>query len=114
MRAEQECGPPASWLGTHQAGGDGGRWRCCPSKRNLRVANSLLVEAFYAFMGFPGGSDGKGSACNAGNQVRFLGQKDPLEKKMATHSSMLAWRIPWREEPGGLQWSTGSQRVGHD
>ena len=102
MRAEQECGPPASWLGTHQAGGDGGRWRCCPSKRNLRVANSLLVEAFYAFMGFPGGSDGKGSACNAGNQVRFLGQKDPLEKKMATHSSMLAWRIPWSEEPDRL------------
>ena len=46
-------------------------------------------------------------------QVRFLGWEDPLEKKMATHSSVLAWRIPWTEEPGGLQ-STGSQRVGHD
>ena len=45
--------------------------------------------------------------------VRSLGQKDPLEKKMATHSSILAWRIPWMEEPGRLQ-STGSQRVGHD
>ena len=45
--------------------------------------------------------------------VRFLGQEDPLEKEMATHSSILAWRIPWTEEPGGLQ-STGSQRVGHD
>ena len=45
--------------------------------------------------------------------VRFLGWEDPLEKEMATHSSILAWRTPWTEEPGGLQ-STGSQRVGHD
>ena len=44
---------------------------------------------------------------------RFLGQKDPLEKGMATYSSILAWRIPWTEEPGGLQ-SMGLQRVGHD
>jgi len=45
--------------------------------------------------------------------VRFLDWEDPLEKEMATHSSILAWRIPWTEEPGGLQ-STGSQRVRHD
>ena len=45
--------------------------------------------------------------------VQSLGQEDPLEKEMATHSSILAWRIPWKEEPGGLQ-STGLQRVGHD
>ena len=45
--------------------------------------------------------------------VRSLGQEDPLEKEMATHSSILAWRIPWTEEPGGLQ-SIRSQRVGHD
>ena len=45
--------------------------------------------------------------------VWFLGWEDPLEKEMATHSSILAWRIPWKEEPGGLQ-STGLQRVGHD
>ena len=45
--------------------------------------------------------------------VQFLDREDPLEKEMATHSSTLAWRIPWMEEPGGLQ-STGSQRVGHD
>ena len=45
--------------------------------------------------------------------VRSLGLEDPLEEEMATHSSTLAWRIPWREEPGGLQ-SMGSQRVGHD
>ena len=46
-------------------------------------------------------------------QLRSLGQEDPLEKEMATHSSILAWRIPWTEEPGRLQ-SLGSQRVGHD
>ena len=46
-------------------------------------------------------------------QLRSLGQEDPLEEEMATHSSTLAWRIPWREEPGRLQ-SMGSQRVGRD
>ena len=45
--------------------------------------------------------------------VQSLGQEDLLEKEMATHSSTLAWKIPWMEEPGGLQ-SMGSQRVGHD
>ena len=45
--------------------------------------------------------------------VRFRGREDPLEKEMATHSSILAWRIPWTEEPCRLQ-STGLQRVGHD
>ena len=46
-------------------------------------------------------------------RIRFLGQEDPLEKRMPTHSSTLAWRIPWTKETGGLQ-STGSQRVQHD
>ena len=46
-------------------------------------------------------------------RVRSLGQQDPLEKEMATHSSILAWKIPWMEEPGRLQ-SMRSQRVGHD
>ena len=45
--------------------------------------------------------------------VRSLGQEDPLEKEMATHSSILAWKIPWTEEPGWLLFM-GSQRVGHD
>ena len=71
---------------------------------------------FYKFMlsslwtGFPGGSEVKASACNAGDLVRSLGGEDPLEKEMATHSSILAWRIPWREELGRLQ-STGLQRL---
>ena len=46
-------------------------------------------------------------------RIRSLGREDPLEKGMATHSSTLAWKIPWMEEPGKLQ-SVGSQRVGHD
>ena len=47
------------------------------------------------------------------NQIQSLGREDPLEKGMATHSSILGWRIPWTEEPGELQ-SMGSQRVRHD
>ena len=57
--------------------------------------------------------DGKESACNAGDAGSILSQKDPLEKEIATHSSILAWRIPWTEEPDGLQ-SMGSQKVRHD
>ena len=45
--------------------------------------------------------------------IQSLGREDPLEKEMATHSSILAWRIPWKEEPGGL-YSIGSQRIGHN
>ena len=48
-----------------------------------------------------------------GTWVQSLGQEDPLEKEMATHSSILAWRVSWTEEPGGLQ-SMESQRVGHN
>ena len=61
----------------------------------------------------PGGSDDTESACNTGDLVQSLGQEDPLEKGKATHSIILAWRIPWTEEPGGLQF-VGLQRVGHD
>ena len=71
-----------------------------------------LLRAFNVIMRakcFPGGSTDKESACNAGD----LGWEKPLEKGIATHSSILAWRIPWTEEPGGLQ-LMGSQRVGHD
>ena len=61
---------------------------------------------------FPGGSDSKKSACNAGDLGSIPGWEDPLERGMATHSSVLPWEIPWTEEPGELQ-SLGSQRVGH-
>ena len=64
-------------------------------------------------LGFPAGSEVKASAWNEGDPGSIPGWEDPLEKEMATHSSTLAWRIPWTEEPGRLQ-SMGSQRVGHD
>ena len=62
---------------------------------------------------FPAGSDGKASAYNAGDPGSTLGWEDLLEKKMATHSNILTWKIPWTEKPGGLQ-SMRSQRVGHN
>ena len=54
-------------------------------------------------LGFPHSSVGKESTCNAGDPGSFPGLGRSLEKEMATHSSILAWRIPWTEEPGGLQ-----------
>ena len=63
---------------------------------------------------FPIGSDGKESACNEGDsQVWSLSQEDPLEKGMATHASILAWRIPWTKEPGELQFME-LQKVGQE
>ena len=62
---------------------------------------------------FPGGSDGKASAYNVGDWGSIPGLEDLLEKEMATHSSILAWKIPQMEEPGRLQ-SVGWQRVRHD
>ena len=74
------------------------------------IQHIVIEQLVYASpWGFPGSSDSKVSAYNAGDP----GREDPLEKEMATHSSMHAWKIPWTEEPGGLQ-SMGSQRVGHD
>ena len=60
-------------------------------------------------MDFPSGPDGTESACSEGEP----GWEDPLEKGIATHSSILAWRIPWTEEPSALQ-SMGSQSISHD
>ena len=71
------------------------------------TASGLLVT-----LGFPAGSDGEESACNAEDMGWIWVGKTPLEKGMAPHSSVLAWRIPWTEEPGGLQ-SMGLQRVGY-
>ena len=71
----------------------------------------LEVKAPWLSPGLPGGSDRKESATVQETQVLSLGQKDPLENGLATHSSILAWRIPRTEEPAE---SVGSQRVGHD
>ena len=64
-------------------------------------------------MGFPGGSVVKNLPAKQETRVQSLGQEDPLEKGMATHSGILTWEIPWTEEPGRLQ-SIGLQGVRHD
>ena len=64
-------------------------------------------------VGFPGGSEVKASACTAGDLGSIPGSGRSLEKGRATHSSIVAYEIPWTEEPGRL-WSIGSQRVGHN
>ena len=64
-------------------------------------------------MGFPGSSGSGASARNAGDLGSIPGLGRSPGEEMATHSSTLAWKIPWTEKPGGLQ-SLGSQRVGHD
>ena len=63
--------------------------------------------------GLPRWLNGKESTCHAGDMGSIPGSGDPLEEEMVTQSSILAWRIPWTEEPGGLQ-SMGSQRIRHD
>ena len=88
-----------------------------------------MEKTFYHYLifftGFPGGSAVKNLPATQETWVRSLGeedspgegndnpQEDPPEKEMMTHSSILAWEIPWTEEPGGLQ-STGSQRDSHN
>ena len=90
----------------------------CPGVGSLNPTVVLLLVFIYlcflksfhtVLQGFPGVSNCKESACKA----RDLSWKDPLEKDMATHFSILTWRIPWTEEPGGVQ-SLGSQRFRHD
>ena len=71
------------------------------------------LHILYITWGLRGGSDNKESACTAGDQGLISELEDPLEKGKATRSSILAWKIPRTEEPGGLQ-SMGSQRVGHN
>ena len=74
---------------------------------------SLLTFPDGSHQGFPGGSDGKESLAVQETLVQSLGPEDPLEEEIATHSSILAWEIPWTEEPGGVQ-SMRLQRDGHD
>ena len=80
---------------------------------NPPYSQILSFKFTYSGKGFPGGSAVKNLPAMQESWIQSLGREDPLEKRMATHSSILAWRIPWTEEPGGLQ-STGSQRVRHD
>ena len=72
-----------------------------------------ILNTHREAQGFPDGPEVKNLPETQETQVWFLGQKDPLEKEIATHSSILAWKIPRTEEPGGLK-SMGSQRIGHN
>ena len=86
---------------------------CCSSWGHKELDMTERLNWLILLQGFPCGSDGKASAYNARDPGRSLGQEDSLEKEMATHSSILAWKIPWSEEPSRLQ-SMGLQRVGHN
>ena len=83
-----------------------------PESRFPREISATSDSRWYHSNGFPGGSVSRVSATWE-IWVQSLGREHPLEKEMATHFSILAWRIPWTEGPGGLQ-SLGSQRVGRD
>ena len=72
----------------------------------FNVYSKVIYLYIYRYLGFPDGASSKELACQCKRhetQVWSVGWEDPLEKGMATHSSVLAWRIPWTEEPGGLQ-----------
>ena len=85
-------------------------------RRDTSKNSNMFFKTSVIVIGLPWWLSGKESTCSAGateTRVRSLGQEDPLEKGMATHSSILAWRIPWAEDPGGRQ-SMGLKRVRHD
>ena len=127
-------GEGESGTGTHSSPGGNrdSRWTCpilywqratslgkrWPGIKQILVMTITRPQIFHFWncieikRGFADGSDGKESVCNAGDGVLSLGRKDSLEKRLATHSHVLAWRIPRTEEPRGLQ-SMGLQRVRH-
>ena len=80
---------------------------------DITILNMVHILALGIIKNFPVDQRVKNLPAMQETRVQFLGPEDPLEKGMAIHSSILAWRIPWTEEPGGLQ-SMGLQRVGHD
>ena len=79
-------------------------------KLNINLGFKIMNRDY---LGLPRGLSGKESACQAGHVGSISGLGKSLEKEMAMHSSILAWRIPWTEKPGGLK-SAGSQRIRHD
>ena len=79
-------------------------------RKQSLLSKNMKIDYLQTFS-FPGGTVVKNMPVNAEDVGSTLGGEETLEKEMATHSSILAWKIPWTEQPGGL-WSTGSQRVG--
>jgi len=92
----------------------GGTWNysCSPVWKLSKKGQKVILRGFME-VAFLVAQRIKHLPATQETGVQSLGWEDPLEKEMATHSSILAWRIPWTEEPGGLQ-SMGSQRVRHD
>ena len=93
-------------------------WGDCGSEvevdgSQLAVSFSLQILYQLSYQGSLVAQTVKRLSTMRETRVRFLGREDPLEKEMAIHSSIIAWKIPWTEEPGRLQ-SMGLQRVGHD
>ena len=90
----------------YHTGDAGGEILIPGSGRSLGKGNGnpLQYSCLENLMGFPGGSDSKSPPAMQEMQVQSLGQEDPLEKEMATHFIILAWEIPWIEEPGGQQY----------
>ena len=103
---------PSGWSSLHPIANS--HWLSILHMVNVYVS-MLLFQLFHPFLPlrFPGGLHGKTSTLSKDVLGLILGREDPLEKEMATHSTTLACKIPWAEEPGRLQ-SMGSQRVGHD
>ena len=87
----------------------GQKVHCGFSKKCYKFLTNLIYVTYTCTWQL----SGKESACNAGDSSLTPGLEDPLKKEMATHASILAWRIPWTEKPGGLQFM-GLQRVRHD
>ena len=83
------------------------------TKSRTRLKQLTMHSHIHSSVGFPAGSMVKNLPVMQEPWVQSLGQEDPLEKEMASYSSILAWKIPWPEEPSRLQYM-GSQRVGHD
>ena len=81
------------------------------SLQKIKALNIMFNMKYKYILGFPGGTNGKEPTCQCRRCKRR--RFDPLEEKMATHSSILAWRIPWTEEPGRVQ-SIGSYRDRHN
>ena len=83
------------------------------SSSEIADFDNFPIVLYGGSLGFPGGSVGKVSTCNAGDLGSILCWEDPLDKGMTTHFSILAWEIPWTEVPGGLQ-CMGLQSAGPD
>ena len=95
--SQQNSSPGKFWLG---------------STSYWSPASLIMMRVISVSVSVKGSNSKKKSTCSAGDQIQSLGREDPLENGMTIHSSILAWRIPWTEEPGGLQ-SMGLQRIGH-